>query len=277
MGGVDMNQDRSSRSPVGRFVRPLVGVGTVLIVSASAVAVAAAGGAVNPDAATVASSAPATNEPSVVETSAVVATEAPAVASTEAPVVATSEAPVVESSAPPATVATAVESSTVESTPAAAATQGHPLVGAWLLTSESDPEGPSTMLGSFSSDGIYQEADSDGTVGIGAWEATGPNTAGLTFMAQFEIGEDAVASVTVRGSIEVAPDGQTLTAEFTLELAGVEGAPAGQFGPGTVTGTRISVEPMGTPAGTLEDLFAGFAEGTEMAEGTAVAAPPTTG
>jgi hypothetical protein len=236
-----MNQDRSSRSPVGRFVRPLVGVGTVLIVSASAVAVAAAGGAVNPDAATVASSAPATTEPSVVETSA------------------------------------------VESTPAAAATQGHPLVGAWLLTDESDPDSPSTFLASFSSDGIYQQADPDGTVGIGTWEATGPNTAAMTFIQQFQMGEEAVATATVRATIEVAPDGQTLTAEFTLEFAGVEGAPAGQYGPGTVTGTRISVEPMGTPVGPLEDLFAGFAEGTEMAEGTAVAegtvvaAPPTTG
>jgi hypothetical protein len=34
---------------------------------------------------------------------------------------------------------------------------------------------------------------------------------------------------------------------------------------------------MGTPVGSLEDLFTSFAEGTEMAMATAVAAPPTTG
>lgn len=263
-----MNQHRSTSSPVGRFVRPLVGVGTLFAVSVSAVAVAAAGGA-SPDVATsVASSTPVTDESMVVQTSAVVATEAPAVAS--------SEAPVVESSAVVAT-AVAVESSTVESAPAVVATQGHPLVGAWLMTDESDPEGASTFLSSFSSDGIYHQADPDGAVGIGAWEATGANTAALTFMQQFADDEgNNEGSITVRASIEVAPDGQMLTADFTIQFDG-EGAPEGEFGPGTVSGTRITVEPVGTPAGTLEDLFGSFAEGTEVTTGTEVAAPPTTG
>jgi hypothetical protein len=260
-----MNQSRSSKSTVRRYLRPLVGVGTVLIVSASAVAVAGADDAAKPDVATsVASSAPATMETSVVASSVAPATEAPAVAS--------SEAPVVESSA---VVATAVESSTVESTPAVASAQGHPLVGAWVLTDETDPEGPSSILSAFSSDGIYTQAETDGTVGIGAWEATGANTANLTFMEQFPDDEGG-GSLTVRASIEVAPDGQTLTADFTIQFTG-EGAPEGEFGPGTVTGTRVSVEPMGTPAGSLEDLEGSFAEGTEVTAGTEMAAPPTTG
>jgi hypothetical protein len=73
-----------------------------------------------------------------------------------------------------------------------------------------------------------------------------------------------------------------LTADYTLEGSGIEGVPPGEYGPGQVTGTRVVVEPMGTPVGSLEDLFGGFEEGTEvtsgtaMSEGTEVAAPPTT-
>jgi hypothetical protein len=77
-------------------------------------------------------------------------------------------------------------------------------------------------------------------------------------------------SLTIRAAGEVSADGQIFTAEFSLEFTG-EGAPAGEYGPGHVTGTRISVEPMGTPAGSLEDLF------TQFEEGTAPAASETAG
>ncbi len=86
-----------------------------------------------------------------------------------------------------------------------------------------------------------------------------------------------VGRTTIRATIEVASDGQSLTAEFTIEFD-EEGISSGEYGPGAVTGTRIVVEPMGTPAGPFEDL-----EGTEPAsEDTAIvtetteAAPPTT-
>ena len=115
------------------------------------------------------------------------------------------------------------------------------------------------------------------------WEATGPTSATLTLIQQFpaEDGESADRA-TIRATIEVDPDGQSFTAEYTLEFIG-EGAPAGEFGPASATGTRIAVEPMGTPAGSLEDLFGQFEEGTEpasedtaMVTETSEAAPPTT-
>jgi hypothetical protein len=148
-------------------------------------------------------------------------------------------------------------------TPASASTEGHPLVGAWILTI-ADFDGV-TALVAFSSDGIYQEFDQDGAAGYGTWEATGPTTAALTFVTMFPASEGEFGgSSTVRATVEASADGQSLTAQFTIEFTGVEGIPEGEFGPGTATGTRIAVEPMGTPVGPIEDLFGGV-EGTEPA------------
>jgi hypothetical protein len=52
----------------------------------------------------------------------------------------------------------------------------------------------------------------------------------------------------------VSADGQSWTADYTAELTG-EGLPTGEFGPGSATGTRINVEPMGTPVAPVEALF----------------------
>jgi hypothetical protein len=137
-----------------------------------------------------------------------------------------------------------------------------PIVGAWVLTIDEIPEDPPALI-AFHADGTYQESDADGSTGIGSWEATGPSSVNLTFMSIFPPDEGGVAQ-TIRAAGEVSEDGQTFTAEFTIELTG-EGAPAGEYGPGHVTGTRINVEPMGTPVGSLEDLFAQFEEGTTPA------------
>jgi hypothetical protein len=90
------------------------------------------------------------------------------------------------------------------------------------------------------SDGIYVEVDT-GNVGIGVWEATGPDTAAMSFS---ETNEDG--SYTVRASITV--DGDNLSADYTIEIHG-EDAPSGEYGPGAVTGTRVVAETMGTPVG----------------------------
>jgi hypothetical protein len=58
----------------------------------------------------------------------------------------------------------------------------------------------------------------------------------------------------VRRITRVSEDGQSWTAEYTLELTG-EDAPPGEYGPGSATATRINVEPMGTPAAPVEALF----------------------
>lgn len=140
----------------------------------------------------------------------------------------------------------------------------HPVVGTWLLVDTEDPDEPPSLV-IFTSDGIYQQTDFDGTTGFGVWEATGPTSAAMTFMQQFSNEEGEFGgSATIRATIEVDPDGTTFTAIYTLEFGG-EGAPSGEFGPGDVTATRMNVEPMGEPAGSLEELFAQF-EGTPEAE-----------
>jgi hypothetical protein len=160
---------------------------------------------------------------------------------------------------------TAVQATTPPTEPSAEApAEVHPAVGAWLLTVEEFPEDPPQLI-AFHADGIYQEASADGTTGIGTWEATGPNSINLTFVEMFPTDDEGSAGMqTIRAAGEVSEDGQSFTAEFTIEFTG-EGAPTGEFGPGHVTGTRINVEPMGTPAGSLEDLFAQFEEGTTPA------------
>ena len=150
------------------------------------------------------------------------------------------------------------------SSEAAASTEGHPIVGTWLLVVDDFDDPPSLVA--LTSDGIYLQAEYDGLAGYGSWEATGPSSVSLTFMQQFEgEGGEFGGSAIIRAVAEVNEDGQSLTGEFTVELRDGAGPP-GEYGPGTVSATRIAVEPMGTPAGSLEDLFGAFEEeGTEPA------------
>jgi hypothetical protein len=148
------------------------------------------------------------------------------------------------------------------------ATAAHPVVGAWLLTDPAFPEEAPTLV-QFHADGTYVQAEAEGGVGVGAWEATGERSVAVTFVEQFG-GEEGVFTITIRAAGEVAADGQSFTATYTIELTLPDGTSAGEYGPGTVEATRIAVEPMGTPVGPLEDLFAQF----EEAEGTPAAAAP---
>ncbi len=162
---------------------------------------------------------------------------------------------------------TAVQATTP---PSEAPAESQPVVGAWVLTVEEFPDDPPELV-AFHADGTYQSSSADGTTGIGAWEATGPSSFNLTFLEL----DDEGPSTMIRAAGEVSEDGQSFTAEFTIGFIG-EGAPAGEYGPGHVTATRINVEPMGTPAGSLEDLFAQFDDGTAPAD-TAPAGTATSG
>lgn len=136
-----------------------------------------------------------------------------------------------------------------EATPAA--TDQHPLVGAWLFdNAEIDPEIPYT-LDFFYANGTYLTVDGEGSPAGGVWEVTGPNTADLTFW----VIEGAAMSI-VRANIEVSEDGQSLTATYTFEFIDAGGTSTGQIGPGTIEATKLAVEAPGDPVGSFEDVFA---------------------
>jgi hypothetical protein len=138
--------------------------------------------------------------------------------------------------------------------PTEAPAEGHPFVGAWIYHVDGFPE-EFTSLAAIHADGTMQDTSPDGTTSIGSWEATGPDSFNLTFnWVYLTDDEGSFAMSTIRASGEVSEDGQSWTAEYTLELTG-EGAPPGEYGPGSATATRINVEPMGTPAAPVEALF----------------------
>jgi hypothetical protein len=170
-------------------------------------------------------------------------------------------------------VSTAVQATTP---PTEEPTEGHPIVGAWIYTVDGFPE-QFTVLAAFHADGTWQDTSPDGTTSIGSWEATGPNSFSLTFHSLSLTEDGSVAFFTIRATGEVSEDGQSWTAEYTAELTG-EGAPPGEYGVGSATGTRINVEPMGTPVAPVEALFPDLfppEEGTAPAGTAAVETTPT--
>ena len=140
----------------------------------------------------------------------------------------------------------------------AAATAAHPAVGAWLLIDPAFADAPDT-LAVFHADGTYVLAEAGGgPVGVGAWQATGERSLAVTYVLLVAGDAGALFPLTVRASGEVDGGGNALSATYTYELAGPDGVGQGEFGPSTVTGERIAVEPMGTPVGAIEEVYARF-------------------
>jgi hypothetical protein len=148
-----------------------------------------------------------------------------------------------------------------QATPVVAQPGAHSLVGAWLLDSDPAPDNV-LSLSVFHADGTYTEFDpEDGSAGAGAWVSTGDNTAILTIVF-LEAADDgsAAGQATVRATIEVAADGQSFTASYTLEFIDPDGTSTGEYGPVDATATRIVAEAPGEPVGTLDDLSSQFEE-----------------
>jgi hypothetical protein len=143
-------------------------------------------------------------------------------------------------------------------------TEGHPLVGTWLADTDTNDPASGLSTFTFNADGTYIEADATGEVDLGAWEATGPTSATLTIVSYEgdDAGNDAGHAV-IRASIDVGADGNSFTATYTLEFVLPDGTSTGEAGPGTASGTRLTVEAPGTPVMTLDELFSGFEEAPE--------------
>ena len=118
-----------------------------------------------------------------------------------------------------------------------------------IETSPGDATDP-LELATVAPGGIITNAGPDGTA-YGSWAATGERSADATFLFPLSDPECGclVGYGSIRASIEVAEDAQSFAGAYTIEfpsaMAEAMGVPAGQLGPGQVTGQRITVEPPG--------------------------------
>jgi hypothetical protein len=129
-------------------------------------------------------------------------------------------------------------------------------VGTWLGHDVEDRSAPPFQL-SLLADGVCLQVDPSAGDHAGVWRPTGPRTFQLTIQQATDPG-----LATNRGAGEVAADGQSFTVAYTIEFAPVGGTSTGQYGPGHITGTRLAVEPMGTPVGPLSVLKGQLAKPT---------------
>lgn len=117
-------------------------------------------------------------------------------------------------------------------------TAGHPLVGTWFVDS-GDGQPSITELGA---DGIAFEMETDGSIAIGAWEATGENTANLTLVFQVDDPDEGFSGmVVIRAAIEVDASGDTFTATFSASGILRDGTVVFTDS-GEAVGTRFTVE-----------------------------------
>jgi hypothetical protein len=140
-----------------------------------------------------------------------------------------------------------------------AAAQG--FVGAWHLTTET-PFGASQSLITLMADGTVIFTDrpvlpgdagfpnSFISTGHGAWEQTSPTTAAATFVFFVTDGEGKFLAI-VTDSIEVSldSDGASWSGPFSSTTTDPAGNPL-YVGVGSVTATRITVQPLAAPAAT---------------------------
>ncbi|MEA2529887.1 MAG: hypothetical protein QOF01_3729 [Thermomicrobiales bacterium] len=132
-------------------------------------------------------------------------------------------------------------------------------VGAWHLTTQT-PFGPSQSLITFMADGTVLFTDrpvypGDAgfpvtfiSAGHGVWEQTGPDTAAATWVEFVTDGEgNFLAVVTDSVEMTLGADGNSWSGPFSSTSAD----PSGNVlfvGGGTVEATRITVQPLATPA-----------------------------
>jgi hypothetical protein len=153
----------------------------------------------------------------------------------------------------------------------------HPIVGSWWVslasTGAMDQESLAST-GAMDQESVLDTFTADGTVLAsvkpvspappgaafgqtfaslmhGTWTVAGPNQVALTLVRlQTDESGNYLGTVTVPAVGEVSSDGQGLSGSFTYDVAD----PAGNVvasGTGTFEGTRLEVQPMGTPpAGT---------------------------
>ena len=132
-----------------------------------------------------------------------------------------------------------------EATPGAGASQGHPLVGAWLVREEGDParaaRAPALVV--FTADGIVLETTPLGFNGVGSWAAEDARTATATVVYSTVDPDtgDFQWTYVVRSRVRVDPGGQGFAAEYTGTVV-LPDESVGDTSQGAVSGARIPAE-----------------------------------
>ena len=131
-------------------------------------------------------------------------------------------------------------------------TAGHPLVGTWIVDPEVDDPTNPPSFDVYMADGTAINVGSEGAT-AGAWEATGPRTAAVTFVGLFG-GAGSGTSFVIRANVEVDEAGQSFAAPSSFTLVAADGTVLAAARGGTARGTRINAEPaeaVGTPLAGL--------------------------
>jgi uncharacterized cupredoxin-like copper-binding protein len=141
-----------------------------------------------------------------------------------------------------------------------AAASEHPLLGSWIVDATPTVADDGPELETFHLEGSVRGVGPQGAT-VGSWEPTGARSADVTLVGPFTDPESGafVGLGIVRGSIEVAEDGQTFTGTYTFEppaaFAAAVGIAEGQLGPSDVSGMRIAVEPMGEAVAPIPEVL----------------------
>ena len=124
-----------------------------------------------------------------------------------------------------------------QDTPAPA---GHPLVGAWLLTSAEPDRAPAQVV--LGDDGLVEVVDAAGTRGVGVWMPSGQQSGILAVVVPAVDGPEGSPRITMlQGRIEVGTPGDaaTLLCTYTVETVDGSETTAERAGPFTARGQRI--------------------------------------
>jgi len=128
----------------------------------------------------------------------------------------------------------------------------HPLVGTWVLdTNTQDTEDPPALV-TIGADGTIRMSDCCSAPWAGVWAPTTLRTADATILIPWADDEGGFVGFNMaRADVVVSADGGSLTATYTMDIPDGEGGPSGQLGPVTAPGVRVVVEAMGEPVGPL--------------------------
>lgn len=137
---------------------------------------------------------------------------------------------------------------------------GQGFVGAWRLTVTEAGNPSIPALTTFAADGTLLNSDPPvspagggapitlDSAGHGVWHQTGPTTADLTFVWLTTDAQGTfLGTGTVSAQVTLGADGNSLQGPFSLTAADPSGKTLFQGG-GSVQATRITVQPMATPA-----------------------------